>query len=216
MSNIISPSLEEFKNKSAEEKTKYLLQIIAQKVNGEVSNCPCSSSPQLPQERLAEIFKSAKDIEGTTEIDLENEKISSYEEKGDGTKKETKYRPTGTNLYIVYENTSCSAVFGDEYLPLKFRSGKDNGKDILVGRLQYEKGKYVYFVPDICISMSLIGRVKGVKDAVYLMVYDRSHGAFDKCALVALPDCSAPFNLIEFIKTLTKALASQKGEVLHD
>ena len=48
------------------------------------------------------------------------------------------------------------------------------------------------------------------------MVYDQSHSAFDKCALVALPDCSAPFNLIEFIKTLTKALALKQGGVLHD
>ncbi len=202
---------EAFMSMTTEEKQKFLLRRITEITNGEISACPCNTLPQPSQEHLAEIFKQSKNIDGTIEIDFESAKINSYDQKADGTKREKKYRATGTNLFMISDRLAYSAVFGDEYLPMKLRVGKDDGKDILVARIQHEKGRYVYPAPDVCVAMSLIGRQKGIRDAVYMIVYDRIHSAYNKCTMIAIPDCGAPFNMIEFIKVLTGALAAKEG-----
>ena len=203
---------EKFMSLSVEEKAKFLLQEITEVGNGTITNCQCETGPQYSQERLAEIYKSMPNYEGSVEIDLTKAKFSLCERKGDSTKKKKMYSTKGTNMYMISDQHAYEAEFSDESIPMKIRVGKNEDKDILVARMQYDKDKYLYFSPDVCIIMGLIDRQPGIKDANYIVVYDRIHGACNKCTMVALPDCGATFNMIEFIKILTKALATQNGE----
>lgn len=203
---------EEFMKLSVEEKTKYLLQKSIEAGNGTITSCQCETCSPPSQERLAEIYKGLSDYEGTIEVDFSKAKFSLCERKGDSTKKKKLYDTKGTNMYMIWGQNAYDAEFSDESMPMKIRAGTNEGKDALVVRLQYDEERALYFTPEVCIVMGLIDRQPGVKDAIYILVYDRIHNSCSKCTMVALPDCGAPFNLIEFIKILTKALAAQNGE----
>ena len=219
METNIQQAYRDLISKPIYEQQDTVLQNITHHYGGEVNELPCGGTPPLSQQKLAEIFKaSVKECDDYVEIDLSKARIKTSEYTDEGTISLAKYRITAMNIYLANNGKAYNMVTSAPCSPIKLRAGRhdpESDREILVGKIELGEEKPIYFEPDLLVALCLIERrSEEHKDAVYLIVYDRSQGTCARCGMVALPDCTAAYDMVEVIKMMSKVLcAKERGEL---